>query len=81
MSHGTSLSGRLQPTFGCPPAHAQPPCPPSMLDSSLFCKTVIQVCHVSAIKLHLGAPSLLLFLLSCFGADKLFEDKFPPPHT
>lgn len=57
---GTSLSlSASNPTFGCPPTHSHPPCPPSILDCSLFCKTVIPVCHVPAIKLHLGAPSLL----------------------
>ena len=53
-----------------------------MLDSSLFYKTVIQICHFlpSLLRGNEGF-SLLLFLLSCFRADKLFEDKFPPPHT
>ena len=55
MSHGTSLSGPLQPNLVAPPIHSQPPCPPSMLDSSLFCKTVIQVCHVPATKLQPGS--------------------------
>ena len=55
MSHGTSLSGPLQPTSGCPPAHSQPPCPPSMLDSGHFCKTLILVCQVPATKLQPGS--------------------------